>query len=312
MSLHKIAVIVAARDAQSTIKKCVDSLLALDYPDYEVIAVDDGSRDGTARILEGYADRIRIITLKGEGPSAARNAAARQTRAEFIAFTDSDCMVKPDWLKQLLKGFSDEAIAGVGGRQDVPPDESAFGRSVFRFMRESRFFTDYSRRSKGGILEVRHNPSYNVMYRKDIFLKEGGFLEGLWPGEDVELDHRLEMKGYGLFWNPEAIVYHYKPQDMASFRKMMSRYGWAQGFLVRKYGPFRRIHFVPFISLAGVILLILASGQRSALIFPLGLILGLVSLFAFSGFDSKVFYLLISALVYWHRGFLKAIAGSKR
>ena len=76
MNTPRIAVIVASRDAQATMKKCLDSLLALDYPDYEVIMVDDGSKDGTGRILGEYAERIKVITLKGEGPSAARNAAA--------------------------------------------------------------------------------------------------------------------------------------------------------------------------------------------------------------------------------------------
>ena len=179
-------------------------------------------------------------------------------------------------------------------------------------MRESRFFTDYSRRGKGGMLEVRHNPSYNVMYRKNIFLKEGGFLEGLWPGEDVELDRRLKMKGYRLFWSPDALVYHYKPQDTASFRKMMSRYGWAQGFLVRKYGPFRRIHFLPFIILGGLFWFGLAAFQRPFFILPLGLICGAAFLFAVCGCDFKSFGFLINALFCWHWGFFRALAGLEK
>ncbi len=312
MNLSKIAVIVAARDAQATIRKCLDSLLALDYPVYEVIVVDDGSKDNTPGILEEYKDKIKVITLRGNGPSAARNAASRQTQAEYLAFTDSDCIADRQWLKELLKGFSGQEAAACGGRQDVPADESEFGKDVFSFMRGSRFFTDYSRRSQGGVIEVRHNPSYNVMYRKDIFLREGGFLEGLWPGEDVELDYRLKIKGYKMIWNPDAIVYHYKPRDMVSFKKMMSRYGWAQGFLVRRYGFFRRIHLVPFISLSGFILWLAAGWNGSLIVLPAGTILALVFLLALSGFNLRTLRFLVLALLYWHLGFFRALAGFKR
>ncbi|MFH1318165.1 MAG: glycosyltransferase family 2 protein, partial [Candidatus Omnitrophota bacterium] len=70
-----------------------------------------------------------------------------------------------------------------------------------------------------------------------------------WPGEDVELDYRLKRKGYKMLFNPRAIVYHYKPKNMADFSRMMYRYGEAQGMLVRKYGLFRKIHFIPAFSI---------------------------------------------------------------
>lgn len=303
MNTLKIAVIVAARDAQATIRKCLDSLLALDYPDYEVIVADDGSEDATPRILEEYRGRINIITLKGNGPSAARNISCGQTQAEYVAFTDSDCIADRLWLKELFEGFKDSSVAGVGGSQRIPEDETRFGRDVFAFMKKSRFFIDYMGKDKDGLVNVRHNPSYNVMYRRDIFVKAGGFLEGLWPGEDVELDYRLTRQGHILKWNPKAFVFHYKPQTLSAFLKMMYRYGDAQGRLVRRYGIFRKVQMLPF---AGFFLAVLfAAGLW--LNWPLALAAAFLSLAGLFVYFSGKPWLGLSGIIAWHLGYAKGI-----
>jgi GT2 family glycosyltransferase len=179
-------------------------------------------------------------------------------------------------------------------------------------MGKAGIITDYMR-SQGSqaIIEVRHNASCNVMYRKDIFLAEGGFLGELWPGEDVELDYRLSQKGYKHYFNPRAVVYHYRPAGIASFSKMMFRYGWAQGFLVKKYGIFRKTQFLPLVSIAGVVLfLLLLFMSRTAAAGMALFILG--GLIVVSGFDPVVFLLLVTATANWHLGFVRGYMGYRR
>ncbi|MFA4889345.1 MAG: glycosyltransferase [Candidatus Omnitrophota bacterium] len=245
-----VSVIIPAKDAEKTIEKCIISLLGIDYQNFEVIIIDDGSQDKTAEILGNYVQKIKIITNANcLGPSEARNTAARQARGELVAFTDADCIVDKNWLKELLEGFRrSPEVVSCGGTQEIPEDESQFGRSVAKFFKKTGFFTDYMRKAKGSLMEVGHNPSCNVMYRREVFLKEDGFLAGLWPGEDVELDYRLRKKGYKLIFNPQAIVYHYRLANLKAFLRMMFRYGQAQGFLVRKYGLFRQLHFLAIFS----------------------------------------------------------------
>lgn len=312
MKSAAIAVIVPAKNASATLRKCLDSLLSLDYDNYEIIIVDDGSCDDTPQILDGYEGKIKSISLKRAGPSRARNIAVYKTGAEYIAFTDSDCIVDEVWLRELLNGFTGEKIAAVGGRQEIPGDETAFGRKVFEFMKKMRFFMDYMRTKNNAIISVNHNPAYNVMYRKDIFLKAQGFLEGLWPGEDVELDYRLKKQGYQLRWNPKAVVYHYKPSSLAAFTNMMCRYGYAQGCLVRKYGIFRKIQLLPFIFSGASILFL-------GVIFPefpfQGIIffaLGLLGVALYFKCDSVMLKLFILALWNWHYGFIKGLLHYKR
>jgi len=307
MNQPLVSIIIPAKNAQGTIEKCILSLLNLDCQDYETIVVNDGSQDKTAEVLRKYSDRVSVITnTVSHGPSKARNVAAKEAKGEFLAFTDADCSVDKDWINQLVSGFTDANIAAVGGRQEIPEDETIFGRKVAKFLEKVGFLTDYMRKNQKCMVSVNHNPSCNVMYRKNIFSQEGGFLEGLWPGEDIELDYRLKKKKYKIVFNPKAVVYHYRPENLRLFLNMMFRYGWAQGYLVRRHGLFRKIHFFPailFISLAAYVFVLFfnltgAVWTAAALFFLL--------CFYFS-FDPQIAFLFLPALFYWHIGFIKGI-----
>jgi len=174
-------------------------------------------------------------------------------------------------------------------------------------MRKAGFISDYSRAIKGdSIVTVNHNASCNVMYRRDIFLKEGGFLEGLWPGEDVELDYRLKKSGYKLVFNPRAVVYHYRPKDVRSFLRMMYRYGSVQGLLVRRYGIFRRMQIMPFFVLLLTSFLIFATIK--SLFFGLALIgAAILLLLAYFNFDLTLGGISLLAFFAWHGGFFRKL-----
>lgn len=139
------------------------------------------------------------------------------------------------------------------------------------------------------------------MYRRDIFLQEGEFLEGLWPEEDVELDYRIRKKGYKIVFNPRAVVYHYRPKTLRSFLKMMHRYGHAQGFLVRRYGIFRKIQILPFVNLLILPLLIYSLSLKLFGLISWGMIL--LFLFCFSNFNIYVTGLKILGFITWNIGF---------
>src|ERR1035437_10087004 len=99
-----VSIIIPAKNASSHINACLDSLKKLEYPDYEVLIINDGSSYPTKDILASFSG-IRVIETAGIGPSAARNLGLKEAKGEYIAFTDADCIVHPQWLKELLKGF---------------------------------------------------------------------------------------------------------------------------------------------------------------------------------------------------------------
>ena len=306
MNTPKIAVIVAAKNAERTITKCIESLLTVDYPNYEVIVVDDGSQDQPPYLIDRYKNTVKIITLSGVGASSARNIAVSQAQADYVAFTDSDCIVEPGWLKALIEGLKESSVpaAACGGIQKLPDDATGFEKKVYLFMKKTGFVSDYIRMTgTRNIIDVEHNPSCNVMYKKEIFQREGGFLDGVWPGEDVELDYRLRRKGYRLLFTPHAVVYHYKPQKFNSFLTMMFRYGCAQGFLVRKYGIFRKLHFLPVLTIVFLLLFLSACVWNQ----PLAFALAVGSCFLVLGYslDFVVAAFFLLGGIYWNAGFMR-------
>lgn len=310
MSDPLVSVIVPAYNSERTIKRCIDSLLNIDYQNYEIIVVDDGSSDKTKDVLLGFKERIRLIQSQHFGPSKCRNIATKEAKGDLVAFTDSDCLVHKNWLKELVKGFTQDKVAGVGGIQLSPDDETNFGRKVQTFFELTGFLGGYIKDKKNRELTVvPHNPSCNAIYRKEVFLRIGGFDEGLWPCEDVDLDYRLKKNGFIFMFNPKAIVYHYRPQSIKALLKMMSRYGYVQGILTKRYGFFRKIQILPVIFLILIILFLLTMYSFWLLLF-----FCLVLLIKLRNpiISFHVFLISMISAFIWNLGFLRGILSSRK
>ncbi|MCU0587244.1 MAG: glycosyltransferase [Syntrophobacteraceae bacterium] len=247
-----LSVILAVRNAPVQIAKCLGSLEKQAKVHPEILVVDDGSTDETASVAESFSG-VRVIRLDWGGPSRARNVGVRAARGEIVAFTDSDCVPHPDWLRELLHCFDDPEVAGAGGDQVSPADETPFGRSVQDFFKTIGVMTEYIRpdESQRAIRETNHNPSCNSAYRKSAFEEVGGFSEDQFPGEDLELDLKLRRLGHKLVYNPAAVVGHYRPGSLRALASMMRRYGAGERRLVEKHGFLRMLDFQPFLILAG-------------------------------------------------------------
>jgi cellulose synthase/poly-beta-1,6-N-acetylglucosamine synthase-like glycosyltransferase len=284
----------------------------------EIILINDGSTDGTKRIINEHLQRSNYVYLEtsGRGPSKARNTGLEQAKGDYVAFTDADCIVDRDWLKELLKGFIADDVAGVGGCQIVPEDASEFERSVHYFLTSMHFICEYMKKLES-IAIVDHVASCNSMYKKQVIEAVHGFDERLWPGEDVDLDYKIRREGYKIAYNPNAVVAHHRPKNVRAFLTMMKRYGWSQAYLLRKYGFFRKLQYVPFAALLLFIGWLLVIAYNPFLGISLA-IFGIVGVFmAFilkaglrQGWDNFVLFML--TLVGWHAGFLRGLLGLQR
>lgn len=247
--MPRISVIIPAYNEEGVVGECLESLANQEWGDYEALVVDDCSEDKTKDIVQSWvardSKRFRLLEFGKVGPGKARNLAALQAQGEILAFTDADCVARPDWLKELIRGLESDDVAATGGPQLAHPRSSDFQLKVEKILNlVSPVIDFYSRHDDGKIREARHNPLCNVAYRKQIYLEFGGFREDLFPGEDIELDLRLRKAGKRITTNPRAVVFHHRPEDIGRWRKVMRAYGRAQGKLARERGFERKIQWL--------------------------------------------------------------------
>jgi glycosyltransferase involved in cell wall biosynthesis len=193
-----VTVIVPARDAETTMPRTLATLAAQDLgADYEVIVVDNGSRDGTAALAERSSTVTRVIRReRGEGPGAARNAGVEAARGAVLAFLDSDCRATPGWLAAGAEAMEDADL--VQGRVLPDPDVplGPFDRTL-------------SVGAAHGLFE-----SANLFVRRELFERIGGFPAGLEAGgeapfgEDVIFGWQARREGARTGFCAQALVYH--------------------------------------------------------------------------------------------------------
>lgn len=126
-----VSIILPVFNAERFLPQCLDSILRQTYQEWELIAVDDGSKDGSMEILKSYENRdhrIHIISKENEGVSIARNVALEQTHGDYIYFVDSDDIVMPEALMILVKAM-DSSHATFVKSDFLPVDEQ--GNQVF-------------------------------------------------------------------------------------------------------------------------------------------------------------------------------------
>ena len=111
MEKHLISIIIPAYNAQATLERCINSLLAQTYPNIELILINDGSADRTGEILDGFAlrdARIHVVHTSNRGVSAARNTGLSLAKGEYIGFVDADDWAEPEMFAHLLHWIQEE------------------------------------------------------------------------------------------------------------------------------------------------------------------------------------------------------------
>ena len=223
-----VSVIVCSYNGGPTLASCLDSLGKLYYPRYEVILVADGSTDDTSYIAAQFP-LVRYIPQSNQGLSHARNTGAAAAKGEVFAYTDSDCMVDPDWLYYLIGTLVSGDYAGVGGPNVTPPAKNWIQACVAG--------------APGGPSHVlltdvvaEHIPGCNMAFYRWAFEGVGGFdTEYRKAGDDVDFCWRIQQAGWVIAFSPTAIVWHYRRFTLRAFFKQQNGYGEAESLLRFKH-----------------------------------------------------------------------------
>ena len=224
----KVSVIVCSYNGAKTLGRCLESLKHIEYPDYEVILVDDGSKDNTQEIAARHPWIVNV-RQENSGLSVARNVGAQTATGEVLAYTDSDCMADPEWLYFMVGTLLSGNYAGVGGPNISPPAENWIQACVAAAPGGPNhvLLTD---------LVAEHIPGCNMAFYKWAFEKVGGFdPEYRKAGDDVDFCWRLQQKGEIIGFSPSSIVWHYRRFTLGAFRRQQNGYGEAESLLRFKH-----------------------------------------------------------------------------
>jgi len=207
----KASVVIPVRNSSKTIKECLKAVLAQKPGHgFEVIVVDDGSTDGTARAVKSFP-KVKLVQQEPLGPAAARNNGAKHASGEIVVFTDADCVPEKNWLKEMLSPFEDKGIAAVQGAYKSRQHEL-----MARF---TQIEIEYRYKKMLSSEKIDWVGSYSAAYRRSLFLELNGFNRAFRKasGEDPDFSYLIQEKGYRIEFNPRAIVFHSHPTSLMRY-----------------------------------------------------------------------------------------------
>jgi cellulose synthase/poly-beta-1,6-N-acetylglucosamine synthase-like glycosyltransferase len=317
MGEQLVTVVVPARDEEEFIGPCLDSILAQDDPNLQVIVVDGASRDRTREVVHGYMRRDARIELlvnpAGIVPTSL-NAALESARGRWFVRVDAHAAVPPNYVRTAVAWLRTGRWGGVGGRKDGV-GRTAAGRAIAAAM-GSRFGVGNSTYHYGTrVRPVEHIPfgAYPTSLIRDL----GGWDERCRVNQDFELDYRVRRAGRQLLFDPSLAIRWHCRQSLGDLFRQYRRYGRGKAFVARLHPrSLRTRHLVaPALVLACVVEMGLAffSPVAAALLAaPYLLGLGVASALAGRGLDPaarlRVPLAFLCMHVGWGVGFWEGLA----
>lgn len=288
-----VSIIVPVFNEGKIIRQSITSLLNLDYANYEIIIVNDGSSDDTKQIAEslvGYQNgrynkvKISLINQPNLGKARALNAGIYYSKADFILCMDGDSQLAPESLRSAVRHFKDPKIGAVAGNVKV--------------LNRKKFFTDLqaleyieglnmARSAQSYIKLVNIIPGPIGVFRRKA-IEQAGFYSSDTFAEDADLTLKLLAKDWKIYYEPKAISYTEAPVKLQQLLKQ--RYRWTRGILqsIRKH---KKLLLNPTVNFGHTFILWVMSYE--ALIWPtMNIAANAFFIFAavFFGFSQLIFF----------------------
>ncbi|MEG3938932.1 glycosyltransferase [Microcoleus sp. S36b_A3] len=238
--LPPISVVICTRDRTDLLKGALEAIMAIDYPDREIIVIDNApANTSTAELVARFP--VRYVKEERPGLDWARNRGIAEAAHEIVAFTDDD--VRPDagWLRGMAAGFADPEIMAVSGLV-APAELETEAQIQFEFgyggMLQAlhRFKVDGSKLSVRELLwATAYGVGANMAFRRQVFADVGTFDPALDVGTptrgggDIEMFHRILAKGYSTFYEPRAFVWHLHRRSGEALSKQLRDNGRSFG-----------------------------------------------------------------------------------
>ena len=266
--LPPVTVVIPAYNEGVLIEETVNSLLELDYPEYEIVIVDDGSTDETNAIAQGlvgdYSDAtkkvaVKTVTKPNGGKATALNAGIQVSSYEFILCVDGDSEITPPTLRRAIRHFVNPRIGAVAGNVKVKNRNNLWTKLQALEYVEG---LNMVRSAQSSISLVNIIPGPVGLFRKQAIFDAGWYSADTFA-EDCDITLKVLRQGWRVVYEPEAVSWTEAPEKLTNLLKQ--RYRWTRGIIqaVRKH---KELFFNPTINAGGT--LVMWSMAFESLIWP--------------------------------------------
>lgn len=224
-------VIVTFNTGGKFIENCLRSLRALDYPDYEVIVVENGSRDSTPEVLRSCSkDEILIMNDKNRGFSGGCNDGFARARGEVLVLLNFDTVVRPDWLREIVQPMmTDNRVALTGSKMYFPDSkiiQHAGGIIHANAMTQHIGYREEDTGQFDEEKEMDYLTGAGMAIRRSFLDLCGGQMdEDYYPAycEEMDLCYRASRMGYRVLYAPKSVLEHFESPTLENQSPMFLR-----------------------------------------------------------------------------------------
>jgi GT2 family glycosyltransferase len=248
--MRSVSIVIPLKEPGRNLEECIGHCLALEYADYEILVLPDGP-------AELPYPKAKVIPTGAVGPSEKRDLALKHARGEILAFIDDDAFPERSWLKNAVRHFDDPEVAAVGGPAVTPEGDG--------FMQKASGYVLSSFMGGGGLTfryipgeprEVDDYPTCNLLVRRSMMEKLGGFDTRFWPGEDTKLCLEITKKeGKKIIYAPDVLVYHHRRPLFGPHLRQIWSYALHRGYFVKRFPEtsLRLSYFLPSLLVLGIV-----------------------------------------------------------
>lgn len=270
-----ISIIVPVYNRPDEIKDLLESLAVQSDPDFEIVIVEDGSTVTCRSEADEYNGRLRLkyFYKENEGRSIARNYGIERADGDFLVFVDSDCILPPDYIKNLREELHSNPTDCFGGPDDAHESFSDLQKAINYSM--TSFLTTGGIRGGKIQMEKFVPRTFNTGFSREVYNKVGGFREMF--SEDIDMSTRIRMAGYDIKLYRPVRVFHKRRVDLKKFWRQVHVFGMSRITLQLLYpGSMKAVHWLPALFVLGATAMIIASFFNILWLLPLAIYLAAV------------------------------------
>jgi glycosyltransferase involved in cell wall biosynthesis len=251
------SVIVPLYNRPVEIKEMLTSLLDQTYKDFEVIIVEDGSKNKAEHIVDKFKDKldVKYYFKENEGQGFARNYGFERAKGDYFIVFDSDIIVPKDYFLKVIEGIKEHGYDAFGG-PDAAHDSFTAIQKAISYSMTSPFTTGGIRGNKKHVGQF-HPRSFNLGISREVWEKTGGFKLSR-RSEDIEFSIRMINSGFKVGLIPDAFVYHKRRTSFGQFYKQTHNFGKGRIDIYCLYPKeLKPVHALPAVFVLGLILLLM-------------------------------------------------------